>query len=243
MRQCGNAAINLDLPIPASPESSTICPSPAFAWAQRRDSRSLSSLRPTNSVRPPACNASKRLASELALSAAKARVGPAMPSRSCGPRSARSNRLPSSFRVPSARGDAVRPGDALQPRRQVLRVADAAAFLRFSRTREIADDHDPRSRFPRAHAASRRPTATSAQPPLWRARPARRARRRARAPADSRNERARRRPCIWRRSRHWPRSRSRSICGYAPMFARMSFGSSRADIAVEPTRSQNIRVR
>jgi hypothetical protein len=43
--------------------------------------------RPTRSVRPLACSASKRLATELARCAARARTGPAMPLRSLAPRS------------------------------------------------------------------------------------------------------------------------------------------------------------
>ena len=88
-----------DLPMPASPESKTTWPSPVFALDQRRSSNSDSSSRPTRAVRPVACIASKRPSAELARRAAHARVGPAMPLRSLGPRSSRSKRLPSNLRV------------------------------------------------------------------------------------------------------------------------------------------------
>ena len=90
-----------DLPMPASPDSRTTWPSPLFAFAQRRISNSVSSSRPTSAVRPLPCSASKRLSIELGRSAAKARTRPAMPLRSCGPRSFSSNSLPMSRRVPS----------------------------------------------------------------------------------------------------------------------------------------------
>ena len=66
-----SAAVSRDLPMPASPESSTTWPSPVFAFDQRRNSSSSSSSRPTSSVRPPACIASKRLSTELARSTAQ----------------------------------------------------------------------------------------------------------------------------------------------------------------------------
>jgi hypothetical protein len=59
-----------------------------------------SSSRPTRSVRPVACRASKRLSTEDGRNAAQARRGPAIPLRSLAPRSSGSNRLPRSFRVP-----------------------------------------------------------------------------------------------------------------------------------------------
>ena len=97
-----SAAESRDLPIPASPDSSTTWPSPVLALAQRRKSSSSSSSRPTSAVRPPACIASKRLSTELARSTAKVRTGPAIPLSSFGPRSRSSKRLPSSLRVASA---------------------------------------------------------------------------------------------------------------------------------------------
>jgi hypothetical protein len=95
-------AVSRDFPIPASPESSTTWPSPLFALDQRRRSNSSSSSRPTSAVRPAVCSASKRLATELARSAAQARTGLAIPLKSFAPRSSSSNRLPRSVRVLSA---------------------------------------------------------------------------------------------------------------------------------------------
>jgi hypothetical protein len=97
-----SAAVSRDLPIPGSPDSSTTCPSLVFALDQRRSRISSSSSRPTSSVNPLACRASKRLSTPLGRSAVQARTGPAMPLRSLAPRSSSSNRLPRSLRVLSA---------------------------------------------------------------------------------------------------------------------------------------------
>jgi hypothetical protein len=97
-----SVAVSRDLPIPASPDSSTTWPSPDFALNQRRSSSSDSFSRPTSAVMPLARSASKRLSTELARSAAQARTGTAMPLRSLPPRSCSSNRLPRSLRVLSA---------------------------------------------------------------------------------------------------------------------------------------------
>ena len=78
-----SAAVNRDLPIPGSPESNTTWPSPVLAFDQRRSSRSSSSSRPTSSVSPLACRASKRLSTEAGRNAAQARTGPEIPLRSC----------------------------------------------------------------------------------------------------------------------------------------------------------------
>jgi len=95
-----SAAVSRDLPIPASPAIRTTWPSPVFALAQRRNSRSHSSFRPTRAVRPVACSTSKRLSIDLARSTARADA--AMPWRYFGPRSCSSKRSPRSRRVPSA---------------------------------------------------------------------------------------------------------------------------------------------
>jgi hypothetical protein len=87
--------------MPGSPEINTTQLSPAFACSQRRISSSISSSRPTSGVVAVRI-ASKRPSTELARSAAQDRAGPVMPFRSFAPRSSSSNRLPRSFRVPSA---------------------------------------------------------------------------------------------------------------------------------------------
>ena len=56
--------VNRDFPIPGSPDNNTVCPSPLFAFDQRRSSRSSSSSRPTRSVTPVAWRASKRLSTD-----------------------------------------------------------------------------------------------------------------------------------------------------------------------------------
>ena len=108
MRTCGSAAVlpsNLavspDLPMPASPDSSTTPPSPPFARAQHRRIRSSSSSRPTSST-GPVRNASKRLSTTLARTASQAGTGPAIPLSPLEPRSRSSKRLPINRRVPSA---------------------------------------------------------------------------------------------------------------------------------------------
>ena len=130
-----------DFPIPASPDSNTTWPSPAFALDQRRRRSSNSSSRPTSAVRPLVCSASKRLSTELARCAAQARTGTAMPLRSFAPRSSSSNRLPSSFRVLFGNDYAVRLRNALQTRGNVWRLPDDAVLLRISRSNQIANYH------------------------------------------------------------------------------------------------------
>ena len=122
-RRSSSAAVSRDLPMPASPESNTIWPSPVFAVDQRRSSNSSSSCRPTTSVRPLACSASKRPSAELVRSAAQARAGPAMPLRSFAPRSSSSNRLPSEFAGTFGNDDTVWLRNALQARSKVRRLA------------------------------------------------------------------------------------------------------------------------
>jgi len=58
-----------------------------FAFDHRRSSSSSSSSRPTSSVNPLPCRASKRLSTALGRSAAQARTGSAIPLRSLAPRS------------------------------------------------------------------------------------------------------------------------------------------------------------
>src|ERR1700730_4225939 len=82
MRVCGSVArlsrspaVSRDLPMPASPDSNTTCPSPVFVLDQRRSSNSDSSSRPTRAVRPLACIASKRPSAELVSNASAVRFG------------------------------------------------------------------------------------------------------------------------------------------------------------------------
>ena len=101
-RRSNSAAVRRDLPMPGSPESNTTWPSPAFAVDHRRRSSSSSSSRPTSSVTPLACRASKRLSTEAGRNATHTLTGPEIPLRSRAPRSSSWNRLPNSFRVLSA---------------------------------------------------------------------------------------------------------------------------------------------
>ena len=135
-----SAAVSRDLPIPASPESSTTWPSPLFALDQRRSSNSSSSSRPTSAVRPAVCSASKRPSAELARNAAQARTGPAIPLRSFAPRSSKLEQIAEELAGSFGDDHHVRLGDPLQTRREVRRLADDAALLRLSRSDQVADD-------------------------------------------------------------------------------------------------------
>src|SRR5262245_8722305 len=98
----GGAAARRDLPIPGSPEISTICPSPFQARRWRSSRKSSSPSRPIRSVRPAARTASKRFSEADRPSTAHAATGSAIPLTSCRPRSRRRNRSPSSRRVEAA---------------------------------------------------------------------------------------------------------------------------------------------
>ena len=101
--------------------------------------------RPTRAVRPLACSASKRPSAELARSAAQARTGPAMPLRSLGPRSSKLEEIAEEFSCALGDNDRVWLGNALEPRREVRRLADDAALLGFTRADQVAD-HDQTGR-------------------------------------------------------------------------------------------------
>src|SRR5215469_5920454 len=126
--------------MPASPETSTTWPSPSFAFDQRRRRSSSSSSRPTSSVNSLPCIASKRLATELARSAAHALICPAMPLRSFCPNLEELAEKPA-----SALGDddRIRLGDALQARRKVWGFTHDPTFLGLPGGDEIADHHQP----------------------------------------------------------------------------------------------------
>src|ERR1700688_2387855 len=151
MRVCGSAesrsksaAVSRDLPIPASPESSTTWPSPLFAFDQRRSSSSSSSSRPTRAVRPVACSASKRPSAELARSAAKARTGPVMPFEVSCPQVLKLEQIAKELAGVFSNHHAIRVCNALQTRRKVGRLAYNGLLLRSARADQIADDHQSR---------------------------------------------------------------------------------------------------
>ena len=96
-----NSYTRRDLPIPGSATRS-MTRSSERALSSPRSSTSNSRSRPTKALRPLACSASKRLATELGRSAVQTRTGAGMPLSSLVPRSCSSNRSPTSFRVPSA---------------------------------------------------------------------------------------------------------------------------------------------
>ena len=198
--------MSLDLPIPASPESSTTWPSPVLALAQRRNSSSSSSSRPTSAVRPPACIASKRLSTELARSTANALHRPGNPLELPWPEVPQLEEIAEQPARGLGNDDRVRLGDALQAGREVRRLADNTALLRFAGPDKVSDHHHPGGN-PDPHLQG-----------LRRAERGNRIDQREAGPnctlgvilmrlPDSRNRSARRRPCIWRRS---PRSGARS---------------------------------
>ena len=66
-----------------------------------------------------------------------------MPLRSCAPRSLQLEQIAEKLSRALGDDDHVRLGDALQTRREVRRLADDAALLRFARSDQIADDDQP----------------------------------------------------------------------------------------------------
>src|SRR5712671_6220912 len=127
-----SAAESLDLPIPASPDSSTTWPSPVLALAQRRKSSSSSSSRPTSAVMPPACIASKRLSTELARSTAKAFTGPVIPLELLWPEVPQLEEIAEQVAGGLSNDDRVRLGDGLKACREVRRLANNIARLPFA---------------------------------------------------------------------------------------------------------------
>ena len=118
-----SSAQSLDLPIPASPDSSTTWPSPVLALAQRRNSSPSSSSRPTNAVRLPECIASKRLSTELARSTAQFEEIAEEPARGLG------------------YDDRVRLGNGLKACREVRCLPDDIVFLPFAGPHKVPDYH------------------------------------------------------------------------------------------------------
>ena len=132
-----------DLPMPGSPEISTTWPSPALARAQRRNSRSISSSRPTS-------RAQRRSAQRLEPARDGARTqhlpGRHRPGDALHLDGAEIAVLEEIADQPArARGDddRVRLGQGLQPGGEVRRLTDDRLFLRRAFADQIADDHQP----------------------------------------------------------------------------------------------------
>ena len=143
-RRSSSAAVSRDLPMPGSPESNTTWPSPVFAFDQRRSSSSSSSSRPTSSVRPLACRASKRLSTEAR---SQRRPGSHRPCDALEVLCSEVLKLEQiAHELSSALGndDAVRLRNALQACRKVRRLADDGLLLRSARADQVADDHQSR---------------------------------------------------------------------------------------------------
>ena len=131
-----------DLPMPGSPEISTTRPSPALARSQRRNSRSISSSRPTSGV--SADRATPRTGSDDARTQhlpSRHRLGDALDLD--GAEIAVVEQI--ADQPPRARGDhdSVRLGQRLQPGGEVRRLADDRLLLRRALADQIADDHEP----------------------------------------------------------------------------------------------------
>ena len=76
MSRSSKAAVSLDLPMPASPESRTIWPSPAFAFAQRRSNSSAFFLAPDEGGQPARV---QRLEPAFLRTLAESRIGARWP--------------------------------------------------------------------------------------------------------------------------------------------------------------------
>ena len=206
----------------ARPTSSTTWPSPSLACRQRRSSSAISSSRPTSGVRPAVWRASKRSSARPSPATRHAASGSAKPLSRCGPRSSSSNTPPTSRRVACAdhhrrrarpapgaapRGSAPRrppPPRAPRPRRSGRRPPRCPVAMP-TRAARVPSHAANLLR----HRGGRRGVRYRLRPPRpARARRAPPARRRPRAPAASRNRRARRRPDTWRRGPRSGRSTS-----------------------------------
>src|ERR1043166_6535254 len=130
-----------DLPIPASPEISTIWPWPCHAVCWRESTNSISALRPTKPIERAVRTASKRLSDAAPLSTAQTAMGSEMPLTSRQPRLRKMNRSPSSSRVEAATTTA--PGPARPPRLDVRHTSDHSPLLCRSSADEVADHHQP----------------------------------------------------------------------------------------------------
>ena len=218
-------------------------PRPSLACSQRSSSSASSCSRPTSGVSPPPpCRASKRPSAALAERPAKARTGSAKPlSRSGRGRRARTGR----------------PGAGACPRRSPPRPARPApaAGRPGSGSRRRPPPRAPRprrpGRRPRRGRSRSRPGPRAARRPAWRA---------GHGLDDGEPGRGRRarlvlvRPGPAEVGQHavahelgdvaleaGDLARDRVLVG-ARMTSRISSGSSRAESAVEPTRSTNITV-
>ncbi len=129
--------------MPGSPEISTTWPSPALARAQRRNSRSISSSRPTSGLNADPRKASNRLSTTLGRSTCKPAPASAIPFHLDGAEIAVLEEI--ADQPARARGDddRVRLGQGLQTGGEVRRFADDRLFLRRAFADQVADDHQP----------------------------------------------------------------------------------------------------
>ena len=132
-----------DLPRPGSPEIRTTCPSPALARAQRRNSRSISSSRPTSRVSADPRNASNRLVDGARTQhlPSRNRRGDAL--HFDGAEIAVLEEIADQPARAGGDDDRVRLGQGLQPGGEVRRLADDRLLLRRAFADQIADDHQP----------------------------------------------------------------------------------------------------
>jgi len=138
-----SAAIRRDLPMPGSPETSTICPSPAFARCHRRTNRSISSPRPTSGVSAVTRNASNRLSTALGCNTCQAGTASVSPLTIDGAEIAVLEEI--ADQPARARGDhdRVRPGQRLKTGGEIGCLADNRLLLRRAFADQVADDHEP----------------------------------------------------------------------------------------------------
>ena len=130
--------------MPASPDSSTTCPSPAFAFDPAPEQKIGFLLSPDERGQPFRV---KRVEPALSRTFRQGRIGARRPGHALEvlrAKVAEFEQVADQFARALANDDAVGRGDPLQPGGQIGRVADDAALLRLSGAQEVADDHDAR---------------------------------------------------------------------------------------------------
>src|SRR5258708_29644191 len=131
-RSSTSAIVSRDFPMPASPESSTACPSLSVALTQRRRSSWNSSSRPMRAVKPVGCSASKRLATELACSTAPRPHRPGNALEAPHPKVIELEETAEKSSRAFGDDDHIPFADGFQAHRKVRLLADRSALLRLT---------------------------------------------------------------------------------------------------------------
>jgi hypothetical protein len=117
---------------------------PFFAFDQRRSSSSSSSSRPTRSVIPVACSASKRLSTTAGRSAAQARTGPPYTLEVLCSEVLKLEQVANELSCALGEDDHVRLRNALQACGKVRCLADNRLLLRSAGADQVTDDYKAR---------------------------------------------------------------------------------------------------